>query len=229
VREEPTTTSYALLGLLSLRPWTTYELVKQMKKSMVVAWPRAARAIYDEPKNLVARGLATAKTEMHGRRRRTVYRITPAGRRALKRWLSEPSAAPHFESEALLRATFAEHGSKADLLAAIRSLRGHADGLRTEIQGVVDSYRESQGAFPGRLHIIGLVGRFNLEYAALLEQWSRWAEAEVEGWEDTTEPAVFPEALNQLYALLRELPPAMDNEEHGRPASQPRSRLSRGA
>jgi DNA-binding PadR family transcriptional regulator len=202
MRDEPTTTSYALLGLLSLRPWTAYELVKQMRKSMAIAWPRAARAVYDEPRKLVARGLATAKAEPHGRRR-TVYRITPAGRRALRRWLSEPSAPPYFESEGLLRATFAEHGSKGDLLAAVRSLRDHAGVLRIEAQAVVDSYLDGTGAFPDRLHIIGLVGRFNLEYAALLERWSRWAAAEVEGWENTTDPAVFPEALDELCSLLR--------------------------
>ena len=34
-----TTTSYAILGLLSLRPWTTYELAEQMQRALGQFWP----------------------------------------------------------------------------------------------------------------------------------------------------------------------------------------------
>ena len=39
--ESLTTTSYAVLGLLCLRDWSTYELNKQMQRSMRLWWPRA--------------------------------------------------------------------------------------------------------------------------------------------------------------------------------------------
>src|SRR5262245_33715324 len=80
-----TTTSYALLGLLNIRPWTTYELAKQVQRSLGWFWPRAERKLYDEPKRLVERGLATATSEATGKRPRTVYAITAEGRKALKR------------------------------------------------------------------------------------------------------------------------------------------------
>src|SRR5688572_5469801 len=51
-----TTTSYAILGLLSVRRWTTYELAKQVQRSLNWFWPRAERKLYDEPKRLVADG-----------------------------------------------------------------------------------------------------------------------------------------------------------------------------
>jgi len=44
-----TTTSYALLGLLALRSWTTYELTKQVQRSLGWFWPRTERKLYDEP------------------------------------------------------------------------------------------------------------------------------------------------------------------------------------
>ena len=47
-----------ILGLLSLRSWTTYELAKQVQRSLGWFWPRAERKLYDEPKRLVAAGLA---------------------------------------------------------------------------------------------------------------------------------------------------------------------------
>ena len=87
-----TTTSYAVLSLLALRPWTTYELAKQMKRSLGWIWPRAESRLYEEPKKLVAAGLATSRSEPTGRRRSTVYSITPEGRQALAGWLAEPGA-----------------------------------------------------------------------------------------------------------------------------------------
>ena len=89
-----TTTSYAILGLLRLRSWTPYELAKQVQKSLGWFWPRAERKLYDEPKNLVALGLATATEEYTGNRPRTVYAITPAGRRALRGWLGHTPEPP---------------------------------------------------------------------------------------------------------------------------------------
>jgi DNA-binding PadR family transcriptional regulator len=74
-----TTTSYAILGLLAVQPWTTYELAKQVDVSLRNFWPRAERKLYEEPKKLVAHGLAEMSREMIGRRPRTVYRLTPEG------------------------------------------------------------------------------------------------------------------------------------------------------
>jgi PadR family transcriptional regulator AphA len=104
-----TTTSYALLGLLRLRPWTTYELAKQAQKSLNWFWPRAERKLYDEPKHLVAAGLATAKVEATGKRPRTVYAITRAGRTQLLATLDR------IEAEALDR---------------IADLTGQAEGVQ---------------------------------------------------------------------------------------------------
>jgi len=53
-----TTTSYAVLGLLSIRPWSSYELTQQMDRSLGRIWPRAASKLYEEPKKLTARGRA---------------------------------------------------------------------------------------------------------------------------------------------------------------------------
>jgi len=72
------TTAYALLGLLAVRPWTTYELAQQVRRSLNWFWPRAERKLYDDPKRLVAEGLATAtdvRVRFAGDRRVTI--MTP--------------------------------------------------------------------------------------------------------------------------------------------------------
>lgn len=107
-----TTTSYAMLGLLALRPWTNYELAKQMEASLRNFRPRAERRIYDEPKKLVGHGLATVTREAAGKRPLSVYEITPTGRQALQVWLDEPSALAALEFEALVKVFFADGGRR---------------------------------------------------------------------------------------------------------------------
>ena len=43
------TTTYAILGLLAVQPWSTYELTRQMDRSLGRMWPRAQRKLYEEP------------------------------------------------------------------------------------------------------------------------------------------------------------------------------------
>ena len=82
-----TTSSYAILALLDLKPWTAYELTHQAQRSLRYAWPKSERLLYSEPKKLVAIGYATASTEPSGAKRsRTVYEITDDGRHALEEW-----------------------------------------------------------------------------------------------------------------------------------------------
>src|SRR4249920_809741 len=114
-----TTTSYAILGLLRLRSWTSYELAKQVQRSLGWFWPRAERKLYDEPKRLVAAGLATSVNEMTGARPRTVYTISDDGRAALRRWLGEPAAPPTLEFEGLVKVFFSDGGSLEQLRATL--------------------------------------------------------------------------------------------------------------
>ena len=54
-----------------------------------------------------------------GKRARTIYAITPSGRRALKRWLDQPGDGPTVEFDALLRVFFAEHSTRSGVEANI--------------------------------------------------------------------------------------------------------------
>ena len=183
-----TTTSYAILSLLALRPWSAYELSQQMQRTVGHFWPRAERGLYDEPKNLVAYGYATAADEHQGRRARTVYTITPAGRRALRAWLKAESAPPQFESEAVLRIAFAEHGSKQAALETLAGLRAQADEGRRVAVEVAREYVEGRGRYPDRIHTITLVNQFFADYYALLDSWAGWATSEIESWDDISRP-----------------------------------------
>ena len=184
-----TTTAYALLGLLAIRPWTTYELAKQVARSLRLIWPRAESNVYEGPKALVAHGLATARQEYVGRRPRTVYAITPAGRRALRRWRAEPGAGPSVEFEALLKVLLSDASDKESLLVNIRAARDWADRGQQICADIARQYLDHGGPFPQRLPIISLTFPFLLEFAELVERWSERAEREVNRWPDQPTPA----------------------------------------
>jgi DNA-binding PadR family transcriptional regulator len=188
-----TTTSFAILGLLAIRPWTTYELAQQMERSLSHFWPRAQSRIYEEPKRLARLGLATATKDAVGRRPRTTYAITDDGRATLEAWLAEPGTGPVIEFEALLKVFFAEHGTKDDALANIDAIRGWAARQNAENVAFARLYRDSGGPFPERLASITLIGKFLTDLADMLESWSAWAAETVAAWPDdgtTPEPAM---------------------------------------
>lgn len=197
------TTSYAVLCLLAVRPWTTYELAQQMRRSVAGMWPRAESVVYEEPKRLAARGLAAGHRVATGRRQGTQWSITPAGREALRAWLDRPGAGPVTEFEGLLQVGFADAGSRDQLLATLAHLRGLAGEEEAHLAERVREYADTGGPFPDRLPVIALVVRWHALQARALREWADWAADEVAGWSGTT-PAtgarVAPGALSALPA-----------------------------
>jgi PadR family transcriptional regulator AphA len=182
------TTSHAILGLLSLRPWTTYELAKQVQRSLGWFWPRAERKLYDEPKRLVAEGLATSTQEMTGARPRTVYAVTAKGRRALRRWLDEPPAAPSLEFEGLVKVFFADGGTLEQLRSTLTAIADASDALLGELQAKVEQHATGDVPFPERLPINSVALRFQLDHERLIGSWARWALDQVADWRSPTDP-----------------------------------------
>lgn len=181
---ELSTTSYAILGLLAIKPWSTYELAMQMERTLANWWPRARSKIYEEPKRLAARGFARTTRERVGRRPRTVYTITPAGRRALAGWLKTPGRGPVLESEQLTKLFFIDHGTASDARTQIAAAREWA---ANELIGFADAcrpYLANEGPFPERVATNMVVGRFMLDFYSLVYSWANWAETLVDGWPD---------------------------------------------
>ena len=178
---EPTPTSYAILALLSQRPWSAYELTGFMRTSNLRAiWPRAESRLYAEPKSLVAKGFASATLEKRGSRKRTVYRITPEGRRALGTWLKQPSKRFTYESEAMLKVSY---GDMAEMTRTVEEIRAEAeDDLRVARKAFAN--RLSGGVpFPERVHVSALVAQFCLEMMEARLRWVRFAEDFIQDWE----------------------------------------------
>jgi DNA-binding PadR family transcriptional regulator len=188
------TTSYAILGLLAVRPWTTHELVQQVDRSLRRIWPRATSKLYEEPKKLVAHGYARATDDSVGRRPRTRYTITAKGRRALAAWLAQPGEGPSLEFEQLVKIHFADSGSKADVVANLEATRAWVLEQNEENLATARAYQQGSGTFPERAALNQLPGRFLTDIYAMVAQWVTWASEVVERWPDDVTQAPFDSA-----------------------------------
>ncbi len=184
----PTTTTYALLGLLAIRSWSTYELAKQIDRSLGWFWPRTERKIYDEAKRLVTAGLATASSEPVGKRRRTVYSITPAGRRELTKWLARPSQPMKLESEGLVRVFFADGGDLEQLRATLQGFHLQAEGRLEVLRSMITALDDDEYDFRARLPINALGLRFQLDQHQAASAWAQWALDQIDEWNGVDDP-----------------------------------------
>jgi PadR family transcriptional regulator, regulatory protein AphA len=198
----PTATSFAILGLLGIQPWTAYELVAQAKRSLHHFWPRSEAHLYAEIKRIVERGHASAEVIEGRSRQRTRYTITESGRRALRDWLATEPAPPSLEIEALLRVLLADQGTTEDPRAALQATSTQARALRSASLTLGDEILAGGSPFPERLHLIERVAAFYGEFLLLLIQWCDETLAEVQSWPDTRNIGLTPSARNRLTHLL---------------------------
>jgi DNA-binding PadR family transcriptional regulator len=107
--------SYIVLGLVAWAGESTpYRLKQLVAASVGNFWTLQHAQLYSEPERLAKAGLLTERRERGGRRRK-LYAITDAGRRALDDWRAEPTdAIPELRAPALLKLFFgAEPGQLA--------------------------------------------------------------------------------------------------------------------
>jgi DNA-binding PadR family transcriptional regulator len=217
------TTSYAVLGMLAVRPWSAYELTKQMRRSLAYCWPKAESVLYDEPKRLVRLGLASAYQEPAGGcRTRAVYTITDAGRASLRTWLATTPAPPRFELEPLLRLLYADHGGRGDLDQAVATARTWARAETERGLAQLEEYHDDGGPFPDRLHIIVLFADLCARLIETIDDWAAAARAEIATWPRTDGLGATPTTTERLENLIDRSRRLLAHADHNdRRADQP--------
>jgi PadR family transcriptional regulator, regulatory protein AphA len=117
-----TTTEGVVLGLLSEGERSGYDLLKRAEGSVGHMWSPAKSQLYAVLPRLVLAGLAKSKAvRQKGRPDKQLYRLTPAGRSAVRSWLEhEP---PRTWDELLLKVFFAKLVPRRALLRQLQEYR----------------------------------------------------------------------------------------------------------
>jgi PadR family transcriptional regulator AphA len=169
-----TTTEVAVLGLLSKGAKSGYDLKKAVDSSVGYFWGPAKSQIYAVLPRLVESRLASVKKVAQSTRPdKNVYRLTRAGRAALKAWIEETPTPPDPDrNPLLLKVFFGDLASPEVLAEHIRGRRREAEHLRKTLEEIEVT------ADRGDLHA-ALTRRWGLEYAEAVIRWARHAEREL--------------------------------------------------
>lgn len=221
-----TTTSYAVLAQLALRPWSTYELARQRVRYFRYVWPRAESAIYREVKRLADMGFVTAKREFVGKRPRTVYSITEAGRQMLREWLDTPVSPFAMDFEAMIRLFIAPLGTKEQIVATLEQVRSDAQEMLRFGGAVKQEFLEGRAALQDQVYIRALAVDFFVSLLNTVDSWAKRTLAEIEGWEELSQGGKNDRGLEMMAQLP--VPTPVDHADRTPlpPRSQRRRRIS---
>jgi DNA-binding PadR family transcriptional regulator len=221
-----TTTSYAVLAQLAVRPWSTYELARQRIRYFRYVWPRAESAIYREVKRLAAMGLIASKREHVGRRPRTVYSITEEGREVLRGWLETPVSPFAMDFEAMIRLFIAPLGTKQQIVATLKQVRSDCQEMLRFGGQVKQEFLDGTAALQDQAYIRALAVDFFVSLLTTVEGWTERTLAEIEGWNDLSPDGKNERALEMFANLPAPIPADPSDRTPVPPRTQRRPRSS---
>jgi PadR family transcriptional regulator, regulatory protein AphA len=206
-----------------VRPWSTYELAQQRVRYFRYVWPRAESAIYREVKRLAAMRLVAGKREYVGRRPRTVYSITDAGRQVLRQWLGTPVSPFAMDFEAMIRLFIAPLGTKEQILATLEQVRSDTQEMLRFGGAVKQEFLDGRAVLQDQVHIRALAVDFFISLLTTVDSWAERTLAEIQGWEDLS-----PDGKNERgLEIIAQLPVAAPTERTGRTPVPPRTQRRR--
>ena len=165
----------AALGLLARQPGSGYDLLKSFEKSMGHVWSATQSQLYGELNKLADDGLIEVTNV--GPRGRKEYRITPAGRQELRRWVMSPEEDPPFRDTGLLRVfllgAVAPDQARKHMIAVAEKADAELNRLE-ELRDSID-WTDGDSLFFGRAAL-----EYGLRRYAMEAEWARWVVGELD-------------------------------------------------
>jgi len=143
------TTSYVILGLLTFREMSGYDLKQLINKSIThFYWSPAKSQIYGELRRLESHGLVTMREVPQTLRPdKRLYQITPQGTEAMLKWLGTSGVEPDSYKSALLLKVFFGHMLSQD--TTIELLEERRKQIASDLAGCEKRAQELGEKTPG--------------------------------------------------------------------------------
>jgi len=126
----PIPLSYVILAAIG-------ELVDMASRGTMF-WSSAPSQIYAEPRRLFELGWITSEKRPGKTRNRTVHRLTPKGREALRDWLRAPAGFPKLQHEASFRLFAGDLINDDEILASLQRLRADIEEMSRLVATNID-------------------------------------------------------------------------------------------
>jgi PadR family transcriptional regulator AphA len=184
VKEKLTTTSYAVLAQVAVRPWSAYELAQQRVRYFRYTWPAAESAIYREVKRLAKMGLIVGTKEYTGKRARTIYAISDTGTETLQEWLGTPVSPFSMDFEAMLRVFVAPLGTKEELIGTLEQVLADARDMLDFASNVKQEFIDGINVTQDQVYIRAIAVDFFTSHVLTVAEWAERSIEEVAQWDD---------------------------------------------
>lgn len=165
------TTEYAVLGLLTIKPMSGYEMRQLVAESIGHFWSESYGQLYPSLKRLRGAGLVSMKSDKSSKRDKHIYSITTQGREALAAWLALPAKPQPPRSELLLKLFFLSPG---DAATTIEQVNGARDRALEELRhlGFVEAKIRSENAGQSQLQQWLYTLHFGRHRAEAVVRWA---------------------------------------------------------
>ena len=169
-----------ILGFLTYRPHTGYELKQSIDHSTKYFWDAKQSQIYRTLKQLEEKGLVTSAVEpQEDRPDRRVYTITQAGMEEFKQWMAAPIVDSHYLRDPLLtKVFFSAYSQKEDILTQLRIQRNLAQQEYACLSGEIkEGLAENRALMPqtvlldNTLLLWENVRQFGEMYYQMVQNW----------------------------------------------------------
>lgn len=132
---------HSILGLLSIRPMTGYELRKNFDRSLRVFWPVPLTQIYSTLKTMESENLIAGEVILQEKKpSKNVYSLTEKGRRELLKWLENPSKLKIMQHEFLHKLFLYNLLPLKTAIAAIRQYKIENEKLLNHFIGIHNKF-----------------------------------------------------------------------------------------
>ncbi|MEU0554812.1 PadR family transcriptional regulator [Dactylosporangium sp. NPDC006015] len=138
-------TAAALLGLLHEGPMTGGQLMAAAQRRLGAYWSMTRSQVYRELPALAAAGYV--RLGKPGARSSQPYAITPAGKRAFTRWLSEPAGREALRNPVALRVAFGVQQTGAQLQQVYAHAVEYHNAALTEAREMAKEAKKSGDEF----------------------------------------------------------------------------------
>jgi PadR family transcriptional regulator, regulatory protein AphA len=162
---QPTSVTWAVLGLLGARPRSGYDLKAAVDRTIRHFWAASYGQIYPELRRLEEAGWIAGTAADNGARARRVYEITAAGRAALTGWLHGYETRIELRDESLLRLFFADALPAEEALGLLAARREGYRGMLMYLRSLDDGSGVPDPPF------VDLVYRWALDYCEWGIEW----------------------------------------------------------
>jgi DNA-binding PadR family transcriptional regulator len=168
--------SYVVLVLVGEGGAGPHDLVRMMRQGAKVYWASSQSQFYAEPKRLEKLGYLTSRRAPGRTHDRTEYRLTDAGRAALRDWVATPAAFPRIQSEPVIRLLAGEFADDPEtVLAGLAPLRDEIAAAHAWL----DRAEEIEPTLPHRARALRLNRRLARRILDAHAAWLDEVEAEL--------------------------------------------------